>query len=431
MTVCANGLTPISKFSVLTLFYNFTFHNFLKHSKERLLKKIFYIFFFKKRKRARFKIRPNLVSLFSTITVKSFTNKRRFKKRRLKRRRFKMRRIRYFKKNSSMFFRAMFYTPATNMRLFCLSFLVYFLHFTTLRSFIHSSFSVTVFSRAIQHTPLSNKKVFRGGRESGLLSLRLGILNALTLFNNSYWFTILHFLPFSIAFKFLKKNTKKRRIFSMHVKSSNLVPSTDTFFYRNFYICTILFRKIRCNNLFSLRCSHFYSKYVLKYLEFYFKSKVSISFLPYCFYKKKCKRVRRALNVCLFPVLKNFNRLFFFNDFISVLSITFLQRNISIFVRWLMRFMKKIRIKLHKRFLFLLRLYFTRLFKLYSKGLKYKGFKLQIKGKISVAGSSKKRIFKMSQGLCSLTTKNSRVSYYNNIIRTYTGALGIKAFLFY
>jgi len=186
MTVCANGLTPISKFSVLTLFYNFTFHNFLKHSKERLLKKIFYIFFFKKRKRARFKIRPNLVSLFSTITLKSFTNKRRFKKRRLKRRRFKMRRIRYFKKNSSMFFRAMFYTPATNMRLFCLSFLVYFLHFTTLRSFIHSSFSVTVFSRTIQHTPLSNKKVFRGGRESGLFSLRLGILNALTLFNNSY-----------------------------------------------------------------------------------------------------------------------------------------------------------------------------------------------------------------------------------------------------
>ena len=431
MVICTNGLTPINKFSALTFFSNSTFHNFLKHSKERLLKKIFYIFFFKKRKRTRFKIKPNLVSLSSVATVRSFINKRRFKKRRLKRRRFKMRRIRYFKKNSSMFFRAMFYTPVSSTSLFRLSFSVHFLHFITLRSFIRSSFSVIVLSHVIQNTALFSKKVFRGGRESGLLSLRLGILNALTLFNNSYWFTILHFLPFSIAFKFLKKNTKKRRLFAMHVKSSNLIFSTDTFFYRNFYICTILFRKIRRNNLFSLRCSHFYSKYVLKYLEFYFKSKTSISFLPYLFYKKKCKRVRRALNVCLFPVLKNFNRLFFFNDFISVLAITFLQRNISIFVRWLMRFMKKIRIKLHKRFLFLLRLYFTRLFKLYSKGLKYKGFKLRIKGKISVAGSSKKRIFKMSQGLCSLTTKNSRVSYYNNIIRTYTGALGVKAFLFY
>lgn len=379
----------------------------------------------------RFKIKPNLVSLFSTTTVKSFINKRRFKKRRLKRRRFKMKRIRYFKKNSSMFFRAMLYTPVTNKGLFRLSFFLYLLHFTTLRSYICSSFSVITFSRIIQNNSFSNKKTLRSGHESRLLSLRLGILNAITLFNNSYWFTILHFLPFSIAFKLLKKNTKKRRIFDMHVKSSNLVFSTDTFFYRNFYICTILFRKVKYNSLLSLRCSHFYNKYVLKYLEFYFKSKVSISFLPYCFYKKKCKRVRRALNVCLFPVLKNFNRLFFFNDFISVLSITFLQRNIFIFVRWLMRFMKKIRIKLHKRFLFLLKLYFTRLFKLYSKGLKYKGFKLQIKGKISVAGSSKKRIFKMSQGLCSLTTKNSRVSYYNNIIRTYTGALGIKAFLFY
>jgi hypothetical protein len=85
-----------------------------------------------------------------------------------------------------MFFRAMSHTPVTSMRLFCLSLLVYFLHFITLRSFIRSSFYVTVFSRAIQNTPFSNKKVFRGGRESGLLSLRLGILNALTLFNNSY-----------------------------------------------------------------------------------------------------------------------------------------------------------------------------------------------------------------------------------------------------
>ena len=331
--IYANGLSPINKFSGLTFFSSSIFYNFLKHSKERLLKKIFYIFFFKKKKRIRFKIKPNLVSLFSTSTSKSFINKRRFKKRRLKRRRFKIKRIRYFKKNSSLFFRAMFYTPITNTSLLRLSFFVYFLHFITLRSYIRSCFSTTAFSRTIQSTSFSKRKIFISGQESRLLSLRLGILNALTLFNNSYWFTILHFLPFSIAFKLLKKNTKKRRLFAMHVKSSNLVSSTDTFFYRNLYICTVLFRKIKCDNLFSLRCSHFYNKYVLKYLEFYFKSKVSISFLPYCFYKKKCKRVRRALNVCLFPVLKNFNRLFFFNDFISILSIMFLQRNISIFVR--------------------------------------------------------------------------------------------------
>lgn len=184
--ICANGLSFINKLSGLIFFSNSIFCSFLKHSKERLLKKIFYIFFFKKRKRMRFKIKPNLVSLFSTATVKSFINKRRFKKRRLKRRRFKMKRIRYFKKNSSMFFRAMFYTPVTNTGLFRLSFFVYFLHFTTLCSYIRSSFSVIAFSRTTQNNSFSNKKIFRSGHESRLLSLRLGILNALTLFNNSY-----------------------------------------------------------------------------------------------------------------------------------------------------------------------------------------------------------------------------------------------------
>ena len=184
--ICANGLSSTNKFNGLILFSNSIFYSFLKHSKERLLKKFFYIFFLKKRKRMRFKIKPNLVSLFSTTTVKSFINKRRFKKRRLKRRRFKMKRIRYFKKNSSMFFRAMLYTPVTNKGLFRLSFFLYLLHFTTLRSYICSSFSVITFSRIIQNNSFSNKKTLRSGHESRLLSLRLGILNAITLFNNSY-----------------------------------------------------------------------------------------------------------------------------------------------------------------------------------------------------------------------------------------------------
>lgn len=323
----------------------------------------------------------------------------------------------------------------SNSKLLVLNFYKHYLHFFTLRSNVRACFFINTFSELnnTQSTVVfvpqgkSMKKKFN----LRLFNLKLSIKNALTLFNNFYWFDIFHFLPFSIALKVLKKNIQKRRLFTFYKKTDSIQLSTNNFFYRNFFICSILFKKLERTQSFFLRCSHFYNKFILKYLEFYFNSRVSISFLPYCFYKKKCQRAKRALSVCLFPVLKNFNRLFFFNDFISVLAITFLQRNVFIFARWLIRFMKKTRIRLHKRFLFLLRLYFTRLFKLYSRSLKYKGFKLQIKGKISVAGSSKKRIFKMSQGLCSLTTKSCRVSYYNNIIRTYTGALGLKVFLFY
>jgi ribosomal protein S3 len=111
--------------------------------------------------------------------------------------------------------------------------------------------------------------------------------------------------------------------------------------------------------------------------------------------------------------------------------VMFSQHNITIFARWLIRFMEKIRIKLHRRFLFLLKLYFKRLHVLHSKILNYIGLKLVIKGKIGSAGSSKKKIFKMSQGLCSLTKKNHKIAYCNRIVRTYTGALGLKLFLFY
>ena len=123
------------------------------------------------------------------------------------------------------------------------------------------------------------------------------------------FFIFYHFL---LHLKFLKKIYKKED-YSLFIKKLIVYSYLlIIFFYRNFFICSVLFKKLERTKSFFLRCSHFYNKFILKYLEFYFNSRISISFLPYCFYKKKCQRVKRALSVCLFPVLKNFNRLFFF-----------------------------------------------------------------------------------------------------------------------
>ena len=93
--------------------------------------------------------------------------------------------------------------------------------------------------------------------------------------------------------------------------------------------------------------------------------------------------------------------------------------------------MERINPKLHKRFLFFLKLFFDRFFATQPKVLGFKGFKLTVKGKISVSGNAKKRTKRLRYGINSLSTKFYRISYARGVVHTHTGVLGIKFFLFY
>ena len=261
-------------------------------------------------------------------------------------------------------------------------------------------------------------------------NLKNSIVSSVSLFGNNFWFYLLNFLPVGIVFRLVATCLKRKSCLS-NINSNMTSMEVNSFFYINIFTNILILNSNKQKATNYWNCGNFYNKYALKYFEQLLKSKTSIILKPYATYKKKTRAIRKALVSCLFPVLKKFNRLFFSHDFISILVVMFSQHNITIFARWLIRFMEKIRIKLHRRFLFLLKLYFKRLHVLHSKILKYIGFKLVIKGKIGSAGSSKKKIFKMSQGSCSLTKKNHKIAYCNKIVRTYTGALGLKLFLFY
>lgn len=262
------------------------------------------------------------------------------------------------------------------------------------------------------------------------LNLKNSVISSISLFGNNFWFYLLSFLPVGLVFRLVAACLSKKNCLS-HINSNIVNTEVNGFFYINIFTNILLLTINKKKETNYWNCGNFYNKYVLKYVEQLLNVKASILLKPYATYKKKTRAIRKALVSCLFPVLKKFNRLFFSHDFISILVVMFSQHNITIFARWLIRFMEKIRIKLHRRFLFLLKLYFKRLHALHSRTLKYAGFKLVIKGKIGSAGSSKKKIFKMSQGSCSLTKKNHKIAYCNKIVRTYTGALGLKLFLFY
>lgn len=244
------------------------------------------------------------------------------------------------------------------------------------------------------------------------------------------WFLLLNFLPVNCLLH-LNPNKNKQSSYTLTTmlkRNKNVVTSS-------LYAYLMLGYTSITNTIFIdkniLNYIYFYNKYILNYLESLFNIKTCINCYSYVAFSYLLKQVQDALALCLFPVLKKFNKKFFINDFIYVLSIMFLQKNCLVFIRWLIRFIEKIHIRLHKKFFFLLKLYFKRVFSSQANFLDYKGFKLVLRGKISSAGNSKKKIFKFSHGICSLTKKNSKINYCYKIIRTYTGALGLKVFLFY
>lgn len=260
--------------------------------------------------------------------------------------------------------------------------------------------------------------------------LKLKLFSYFKTGNLASWFFLLRLLPINYLFNCIAFKPFNTLLYhKVHLKQVNELIYNNTYSYLSLSISKLTSFSNTTND--TSNSSYFYMKYLLAYIESTFNIKTCISFYAYSSFKFLIVDVQQLLNFYVFPVLRRFNHKFFVNDFVCVLAIMFVQRNCLIFVRWLVRFMEKIHIRLHKKFFFLLQLYFKRIYSLNSSYLNYKGFKLVVKGKISSAGNSKKKIFKFSHGSCSLTKKNHKINYCHKIIRTYTGALGLKVFLFY
>lgn len=60
-----------------------------------------------------------------------------------------------------------------------------------------------------------------------------------------------------------------------------------------------------------------------------------------------------------------------------------------------------------------------------------KGFKLKLKGKISAAGNSRKRLILYRVGQTSHSTLNLSILNEIDVITTFTGVMGISVSLFY
>ena len=122
---------------------------------------------------------------------------------------------------------------------------------------------------------------------------------------------------------------------------------------------------------------------------------------------------------------------FFFEEALHIMHLSFTLRDINLFASWLkamilrISFWKTRTIFRFLRYLFLI--FFVHIF----PELKIKGLKIKLKGKISAAGNSRKRVILYRVGQTSHSKLNLRVTHVKKIINTFTGVMGFQVWLFY
>lgn len=128
---------------------------------------------------------------------------------------------------------------------------------------------------------------------------------------------------------------------------------------------------------------------------------------------------------------KRLGHRFFLDEAIHIMHLGFYYKDSQIVSRWLKAII--LRISFWKtRFIFrFIRYIFLNFFNPIFKDLKIKGIKIKLKGKISVAGNSRKRTILFRSGKNSYSTVDLKVLYTSDTVETFTGVMGFQFWIFY
>ena len=122
---------------------------------------------------------------------------------------------------------------------------------------------------------------------------------------------------------------------------------------------------------------------------------------------------------------------FFLEEALHILHIGFVSRDSKILNSWLSAIIKRISFWKTRLIFRFIRYLFNNYFSYVFRNLGLKGFKVRLKGKISVAGNSRKRSILYRSGTTTHSNSSVRVVHTFSNISTFTGALGFQIWLFY
>jgi len=126
-----------------------------------------------------------------------------------------------------------------------------------------------------------------------------------------------------------------------------------------------------------------------------------------------------------------FSTIFFLNEFIDMVFLSFKLKNFNILIPYINKILKNLVVYQHRLFF---NFFFTILSEQFMPLFKFfniTGITLRIKGKIGVGGNLRKRHIFLTLGNCSKTTICTNTHVINTWLNTVTGALGFKLLVFY
>jgi hypothetical protein len=256
-----------------------------------------------------------------------------------------------------------------------------------------------------------------------------------------------------------------------NVAYSNLLKS-KLFFFKNDYLNSFLFYNLVNNSIFNnnktlniSNISNYDSKYLFIYYYYFIKNiKLGVNKYFVNFYQNNLFFVRFFILKYIKSFIKNNLFISLQKNNITILDKTILYTNLIKKTKYL-KFLKEINFKIkaflnlllislyskdvillkngiknnlerlhfkkHRKFLHNLKLLLKSLSSIFFYKFKCLGLFIQIKGKIGLGGSSKKKKFVFKLGSFSFTKKSQKVNYVKDCIRTYSGVLGFELYLTY
>lgn len=200
-----------------------------------------------------------------------------------------------------------------------------------------------------------------------------------------------------IKFNFFKNNNKLLKF------NNNLHKNNFYFFYLNYCFESLFKNKffIKIDN------DNFYNYYIINNLNFFKNQKKLIRFFEKNF---------KILNP---------------NLFLKIFINSLIKKDVSILLNWLIVNIENTNLKNHKKFISVLRNFILENESKIINFFNIKGIFFDIRGKVGVAGNSKKRHFSFYIGNIKYSSKCSKMDFQQGIIKTYTGCLGLTLILSY
>lgn len=304
-------------------------------------------------------------------------------------------------------------------------------------------FSQSLISNNLNYKINYGKSLDNSSYKSIFSSKLTNHLDTLFFFNQTE-FLIFFFLN-PTFFKFFFSKNFSNYIFDFRLKNFLTYQNSDNFFYNInfnlnanltpalsfFYILKKKMLQVFNYDKFPITTSIWFYETLIKFLEYCSGKKVNLNLYTFLhnnlnFYEKsqcilwarKVKYFRKVLGPRLF-----------LNESLQIIYLSLKLKDPFFLSNWIVATMQKIDFYKYKTFLRYLKYVLRYFFWVIFKELNIKGIKFQLKGKISVAGNARTRTARHSVGATGHATFNNKILYKLNLIRTFTGVLGLKLWI--